>query len=136
MTLPNWSKLGLLCLFAFAGGFAAQFAIAVTPSLAQSNSASRPVFMYGEDGKQRLQFGIYTGAGERGLPLIGLSDNQGRLRMLFRLAGGNESPVIVMKDTSGQDRLVMGLDLNDGNQAPFLSIVDGQGRKQNVFGQY
>jgi hypothetical protein len=125
-------------LFAFLGGFAAQLLLTVAPSIASSAGyvSQQPIFIMGPDNQTRLQMGTYTGAGERGLPLIGLSDNNGQLRMLMRLAGGNESPVLIMKDNSGRDRLVMGLALNGSKQAPFLTIVDGEGQLQNVFGKY
>lgn len=93
------------------------------------------MFMYGEDGQPRIQIGTYPSPGERGLPLMGLSDNSGHLRMLFRLAGPTESPVIIMKDKAGHDRLVMGLDLL-GSGNPFLSLIDNDGQKHNIFGTY
>lgn len=127
-------KFGVICFFAFAGGFAGE--LFTQKAEAQSYASTEPMFFFGEDGKPRLQLGMYTAAYEKGLPLVGLSDNAGRLRMLFRLAGENQSPVIIMKDKSGRDRLVMGLDLSGTNDAPFLSIVDAKGHKQNVFGNF
>lgn len=135
--LTKYLRYLVIPAMAFAGGFVAQVVLQPASSLAANMFAStQPMFFYGEDGQPRLQMGMYTAPGEKGLPLVGLSDNHGRLRMLFRLAGANESPVIVMKDTNGRDRLVMGLGLNDPQQAPFLSLVDGSGAHQNVFGQY
>lgn len=91
---------------------------------------------YGEDGKLRIQLGTYIAPGEKGRPFIGLSDNNGDLRMLFRLAGTNESPVIIMKDKNHRDRIVMGLALNDSNQEPFLAYFDKDGSKHMAFGKY
>ncbi len=91
---------------------------------------------YGENGQMRLQMGTYNGAGERGLPLLALSDNTGHIRLLFRLAGENESPVMIMKDKSGRDRVVMGLQLGGAEQEPFLSVTDASGKSQNIFGSY
>ncbi len=127
-------RLAVICMCAFAGGFAGQ--VWSNKAEAQSQTSSKPLFFYGEDGQPRLQLGMYTDAGEKGLPLVGLSDNAGRLRMLFRLAGENQSPVIIMKDKGGHDRLVMGLNLSGETDAPFLSIVDADGKKQNIFGTY
>lgn len=124
----------VVCAFAFAGGFAGQ--LLNSNGTARASGATEPIFFYGDDGKVRLQMGMYAGAGEKGLPLVGMSDNSGRLRMLFRLAGGNESPVIIMKDTSGRDRLVMGLDLAGAAQSPFLSVVDENGKKTNLVGNF
>jgi len=56
--------------------------------------------------------------------------------MLLRLAGSNESPVLVIKDRKGTDRLVLGLDLNGENEEPFLATFDAQGQKHLVFGNY
>jgi len=92
--------------------------------------------LYGEDGSLRIQAGTYSAAGERGLPLIGLSDNKAKLRMLFRLAGRNESPVLIFKDKSGRDRIVMGLDMSDSAQEPFLALIDKKGKKRPIFGKY
>jgi hypothetical protein len=90
----------------------------------------------GADGQQRIQAAVYTAPAEAGQPLIGLYDNNHDLRCLFRLAGSNSSPVIVMKDRSHRDRLVMGLSLNDGAQEPFLATFDKTGNKRLVFGNY
>lgn len=95
--------------------------------------------LYGEDGKLRLQIGTYGGevsSAEKGLPMIGFSDNQGRLKMLLRLAGQNQSPVLVMKDNQQNDRVVLGLSLNNANEEPFLATFDRNGNKHMVFGEY
>lgn len=128
-------NLAIVAGFSLLGGFLAQTGFAVTGSYAQGVSGA-PIFIYGDDGQVRIQMGTYSAAGERGLPLVGLGDNHGHIRMLFRLAGPNESPVIIMKDTKGVDKLVMGLDLSDPAQAPFLSVIDANGQKQNLFGKY
>lgn len=85
----------------------------------------------GPDGKDRIQIATYEAAGERGLPLVGLFDNRSQLRLLLRLAGTNESPVVVMKDRRGRDRLVMGLGMS-GEEKPFLVTTDEQGRKTDL----
>lgn len=90
---------------------------------------------YGPDGKIRLQFGTYTAAGEAGLPLVALSDNQGEIRLLLRLAGANESPVLIFKDKQHRDRMIMGLGLS-GEQEPFLAYFDKNGQKRMAFGEY
>jgi hypothetical protein len=87
-------------------------------------------------GHQRLQLGTYNQGAEQGLPLIGLTDNNGHLKMLLRLAGENQSPVLIFKDNKGVDRIVMGLGLSDAGEEPFLSYVDKNGTKTNVFGNY
>jgi hypothetical protein len=89
-----------------------------------------------DDEKQRIQIGTYNGAGEKGLPFIGLSDNKGDLRLLFRLAGSNESPVLIFKDRQHRDRMVMGLGLNDSGEEPFIAYFDKSGNKQMLMGSY
>ena len=91
---------------------------------------------YAKDGKIRIQQGIYNAPGESGLPLIGMFDNKNHLKMLFRLAGKNESPVIILKDNQQRDRMVLGLGLNDTEQAPFLATFGSDGKKQMAFGAY
>lgn len=91
---------------------------------------------YDEGANLRLQLGTYSGAGERGQPMMGLNDSKGNIRLLLRLAGKNESPVLVMKDQSGTDRLVLGLSLSGGQQEPFLSVTDASGRRRDIFGSY
>lgn len=90
---------------------------------------------YGADGKTRMQLGTYTAPGEAGLPMVALSDNQGEIRLLLRLAGANESPVLIFKDKEHRDRMVMGLGLN-GEQSPFLAYFDKDGKKHMAFGDY
>ena len=90
------------------------------------------LWLYGVDGKQRLQMGTYTASSEAGLPLVGFSDNSGNLRLLLRLAGTNESPVLVFKDKNHQDRIVLGLSPNDSSEAPFLTYMDKDGNSRQL----
>ena len=92
--------------------------------------------MYAIDGKVRLQQGLYSKGDEAGLPLLAFWDNAESMRMLFRLAGKNESPVIIMKDRKGADRVVFGLNLNDPSEEPFLALIDEAGKKNVLFGAY
>ena len=87
---------------------------------------------YGENGLIRLQMGTYDKPGERGMPLLGLSDNRGKVRLLFRLAGENESPVIVMKDNSGRDRVVFGLNPTSPQQEPFMTVYDNEKKAREI----
>lgn len=88
---------------------------------------------YGENGLIRLQMGTYDKPGERGMPLLGLSDNRGKLKLLLRLAGENESPVLVMKDNSGRDRIVLGLNPISSMQDPFMTVYDNQMKPHEIF---
>lgn len=94
---------------------------------------------YGEDGKLRIQLGTYDGSiapHEKGLPSVSLYDNGGRIRLLFRLDGPNEGPLIIMKDKIGRNRLIMGLDLWDGSEEPFLATWDTYGKQTDIVGQF
>lgn len=157
-------QLAVVGLCSFAGGFAAQYtmgqAIAVgnagVHTLSDSGTAMHQYSddagrsrvdigvmhgspmqdFYGEDGQLRLQMGTYSAAGEAGLPLVGLSGNHTNLKMLLRLAGSNESPVLIMKDNQQRDRIVLGLDLSGSGQEPFMAYFDQGGGKHMVFGNY
>lgn len=154
---------GLICLFAFLGGITSDQLFKSSEAFAQGILNNTQVFndaygrrrididtsrsgapiqdFYGQTGTLRLQLGTYAGdekpGEEAGLPLVGLSDLQGRLRMLFRLAKGkNQSPVLVMKDSRGKDRVILGTALNDGDEEPFLAYIDKNGTKHMVFGEF
>ena len=118
------------------GGFSGSAIAWVAAAYAQGAINTTFLTVVGSDGQQRIQAAVYNAPSEAGQPLIGLSDNNHDLRYLFRLAGSNSSPVIVMKDKSHRDRLVMGLSLNDGAQEPFLATFDKNGNKHLVFGSY
>lgn len=125
-------------VMAFMGGAVAQAVMGVSlVQNAQAGPADRQVvsnrmYIVTPDGRMRIQAGTYDQAGENGLPVIALSDNRDQIRMLFRLAGTNESPVLVMKDKSGADRLVMGLKMTGTSEEPFLQIVDDRGVRREV----
>jgi hypothetical protein len=150
----------LVCIFAFAGGGAAQFLLGTGTGRAAGGEEERQVFrdrdgrgrldvgvyngqpvedLYGEDGKLRVQIGTYTGdysSDEKGLPVMTFTGNNGHLKMLLRLAGPNQSPVLVMKDNQERDRVVLGLSLAESGEEPFLAIFDRYGAKHMVFGNY
>lgn len=153
-------ELALICFFAFLGGVASEHvfirqAAAAGYGESMENYRDRDgrvrlnigvtngqpsANLWGEDGTSRMQLGTYDGSvipGEKGLPVITLSDNQGHLKMLLRMAPGkNQSPVLVMKDNQQRDRIVMGLSLNDDGEEPFLVYFDKNGGKHAVFGAF
>jgi hypothetical protein len=153
-------KLLLICFFSFLGGVVSQPLMRAGVSLAQGESPDRVFFrdqngrtrldlgvvngqplqnLYGDDGRLRMQFGTYSeevSANEKGMPFITFSGNNGHLKMLLRVAGPNESPVLVMKDNRGNDRIVLGLSLGDPGEEPFLATFDKDGAKRMIFGEY
>jgi hypothetical protein len=128
----------MILAMGFAGGVFAQ--IWLTPSKAEAAInrvfQGSQIFLYGPDNNPRLQMATYSAKGERGLPLIGFSDNKGGLRLLFRLAGRNESPVLVFKDKKHQDRMVIGLGMTDRGEEPFIAFFDKSGDKHLLMGEY
>ncbi|MEZ0262907.1 MAG: hypothetical protein ACAH80_18015 [Alphaproteobacteria bacterium] len=135
-TVAFFSLIGSSITTAFIQGGTAQAGGFASTIQSWTTDGQPAQAFYGEDGKMRIQLGTYSAAGERGLPLVGLSDNKGHLRMLLRLAGTNESPVLIMKDKSGNDRLVMGLSLSDTSEEPFLSVTGADGQRKAIFGSY
>jgi len=155
----DWVVAGML-IMSFLGGMAGQWVLRPPAVYAQSDPLSTDrlyftdadgkvvgqvysspgsgaiISLDAHDGSQRLQLGTYSGSGEQGLPLVGLSDNGSELRMLMRLAGPNESPVMIFKDKGGRDRIVLGLGLQDAAQEPFLAVFDEHGAKKMIFGAY
>jgi hypothetical protein len=148
------TAFSVVALFSFAGGFAGQmfmgshalassfgnfFAVQDDKNVKGWNvyvSDGQPgMIFYGENGQMRIQSGTYNSGSERGQPMFSLNDSKGEIKMLLRIAGASDSPVIVMKDNSGRDRLVMGLSFDD-KQSPFLNITDENGASQDVFGHY
>jgi hypothetical protein len=94
---------------------------------------------YGKDGKLRLQLATYDGsvrAGEKGLPCFTLYDNEGKLKMVLRLDGPNQGPLIIMKDNSGTNRMIMGLDIWDKDEEPFLVTWDKDGKQHDIIGKF
>lgn len=91
------------------------------------------LWVFSADGKHKIQLGTYPRGGEAGQPLLGFTDDKGKLKLLFRLHGAKDSPVIVLKDDSGRDRMVIGLQ-GDGEQAPFIQCLDSRGKPTNLHG--
>ena len=127
-------SLALLC--GIAGSLLTQFLL--SPMVAHAfnkHITTEVITVLAHDGRRRLQLATYSGSyskAEKGQPLIGFSDSKGKLRLLFRLAGKNESPAIVLKNSKGKDQMVIGLGLNDPEEKPYITFYDKRGRKKNV----
>ena len=67
---------------------------------------------------------------------MALYDNKHNIRLLLRLAGHNESPVLVFKDTNHRDRMVIGLGMEGADQEPFIAVLDKNGGKKMLTGNY
>ncbi len=149
--IPLWV---LVCVSSFLGGFAGQALFSRDAATAASaandlkqyyDSSGRARLdlgvygdtpmqdFYGEDGKLRIQMGTYTASGEKGLPLVALSDNGGNIRLLLRLAGSKEAPLVIFKDRKHQDRMIIGL--NGESEEPFFTYTDSKGESHSLLGK-
>lgn len=74
--------------------------------------------------------GAYDSGSEKGQTLMGLHDKKGSLRLLMRLHGSQDSPVVVMKDRVGDDKLVFGLEGQD--EMPYIKYRNKSGSMVNL----
>ncbi|MCB1591777.1 MAG: hypothetical protein KDI90_04915 [Alphaproteobacteria bacterium] len=86
--------------------------------------------LYNNDQSIRIQMGSYPGTRERSQPLIGLHDEKERLRLLIRLAGREDSPALILKDSYGRDRLVLGL--QGPAEEPYIRVMDKNGMVKDL----
>lgn len=104
----------------------------VRAELAMSVDGGPALFFFDTAGRNRMVMGLYSPA-EGEAPSLVLNDAQQRAAGIFRLFGGRDTPVIVLKN-AGRDRSVYGL--NPSSIDPFLANYDSNGIKSNVFGHY
>jgi hypothetical protein len=127
-------------LASFVGGLVGSTLFQCSSANAQMTALTGSMLnLNGPDGKLRVQAGYYDGsysAAERGQPLVALYDNSHNIRLLLRLAGHNESPVLVFKDTNHRDRMVIGLGMEGAEQEPFIAVFDKNGGKKLLTGNY
>jgi hypothetical protein len=139
-----------LFLFAFLGGMTAQLLLSVAPVLAEQrvwnryfavsdatntrgvetyvqNGATAQKFNDAE-GRVRIQMGTYSGEEDKDMPMFALSDKDGAVRLLVRLRGQRQTPVIIMRDGDMRDRIVLGLEDGFGEE-PFLATFDASGQQ-------
>lgn len=92
--------------------------------LAKSGEGTPALFLFDKDKHCRLQAGVYGD----GQPYFGLFDDKNNAVGLFRVAGSQGSPVLVMK-SNGRDRMIVGLGMNEAAQEPFIEYYDSKGEK-------
>ena len=95
--------------------------------LAKSGDGTPCLFLFDKEGKARLQAGVYAD----GQPFFGLFDNKNNAVGLFRVAGTQGSPVLVLK-AGGRDRMIVGLGMSDPAQEPFIEYFDAKGEKREL----
>jgi hypothetical protein len=100
--------------------------------LAMSPDGGPGIFFYDTKGRNRLVLGLYSPA-EGEYPFVVLNDTQQQAAGIFRLYGGRETPVVVLKN-KGQDRSIYGLNAN--STEPFLVNNANDGKKTSVFGNF
>jgi hypothetical protein len=100
--------------------------------LAMSPDGGPGIFFYDTKGRNRLVLGLYSPA-ESEYPFVVLNDAQQQAAGIFRLYGGRETPVVVLKN-KGRDRSVYGL--NPNSTEPFLVNYSGDGKKTSAFGNF
>jgi hypothetical protein len=100
--------------------------------LAMSPNGGPGLFFYDTSGRNRLVLGLYAPA-ESEYPFVVLNDTQQQAAGIFRLFGGKETPVVVLKN-KGRDRSIYGL--NSSSTEPFLVNYSNDGKKTGAFGSY
>ena len=100
--------------------------------LAISPDGGPGLFFYDTKGRNRLVLGLYSPA-ESEYPFVVLNDTQQQAAGIFRLYGGRETPVVVLKN-KGRDRSIYGL--NPNSTEPFLVNYLNDGKKTSAFGDF
>jgi hypothetical protein len=100
--------------------------------LAMSPDGGPAIFFFDSGGRNRLVLGLYSPA-ESEYPFVVLNDTHQHAAGIFRLFGGRETPVVVLKN-DGRDRSVYGL--NPNSTEPFLVNYSSGGKKTAAFGDF
>jgi hypothetical protein len=100
--------------------------------LALSPDGGPGLFFYDTKGRNRLVLGLYSPA-ESEYPFVVLNDTHNEAAGIFRLFGGQETPVVVLKH-KGADRSVFGL--NPSSTEPFLVNYSTDRKESAVFGKF
>ena len=100
--------------------------------LAMSPDGGPGLFFYDSKGRNRLVLGLYSPA-ESEYPFVVLNDTHNEAAGIFRLFGGQETPVVVLKN-KGADRSILGL--NPASTEPFLVNYSSDRKKTAVFGSF
>ena len=100
--------------------------------LAMAPDGAPALFFYDTRGRNRLVLGLYSPA-ESEYPFVVLNDTHNEAAGIFRLFGGQETPVVVLKN-KGTDRSILGL--NPTSTDPFLVNYSTDHKKTAVFGSF
>ena len=100
--------------------------------LAMSPDGGPALFFFDTRGRNRLVLGLYSPA-ESEYPFVVLNDSRQLAAGIFRLFGGQETPVVVLKN-KGIDRSIFGL--NPSSTEPFLVNSSADRKQTAVFGRF
>jgi hypothetical protein len=100
--------------------------------LAMSPDGGPALFFFDTRGRNRLVLGLYSPA-ESEYPFVVLNDSRQLAAGIFRLFGGEETPVVVLKN-KGTDRSIFGL--NPSSTEPFLVNYSADRKQTAVFGRF
>jgi hypothetical protein len=100
--------------------------------LAMAPAGAPGLFFYDTRGRNRLVLGLYSPA-ESEYPFVVLNDTHNEAAGIFRLFGGQETPVVVLKN-KGADRSILGL--NPTSTDPFLVNYSTDRKKTAVYGSF
>jgi hypothetical protein len=100
--------------------------------LAMSPDGGPALFFFDTRGRNRLVLGLYSPA-ESESPFVVLNDSRQLAAGIFRLFGGQETPVVVLKN-KGTDRSIFGL--NPSSTEPFLVNYSADRKQTAVFGRF
>jgi hypothetical protein len=104
----------------------------VRAELAMSGDGGPALFFFDSEGRNRLVLGLYSPV-ESEYPFVVLNDSRQSAAGIFRLFGGHETPVLVLKN-QGRDRSIYGLNAN--STEPFITNFGPDGRRTDVFGKF
>ena len=104
----------------------------VRAELTMSRDGGPALFFFDTAGRNRLVLGLYAPA-ESEYPFVVLNDTKQNAAGIFRLFGGKETPVVVLKN-QGRDRSVYGL--NAATTEPFITNFAADGKRTDVFGRF
>ena len=100
--------------------------------LAMSPDGGPALFFFDTRGRNRLVLGLYSPA-ESEYPFVVLNDSRQLASGIFRLFGGQETPVVVLKN-KGADRSIFGL--NPSSTEPFLVTYSADRKQTALFGRF
>jgi hypothetical protein len=93
----------------------------MTGSWTSCTGGSPCLNLFDAQGKVRLQLGLYSAAGEAGLPFVILNNERQEPKAILRLFGNNAAPVLVLKNNN-QDKNDHGLRFSEFRRTIFSSL--------------